>query len=297
MENVKVIAKVPVRIDFAGGWTDIRPYSNLKQGWVLNATIDRFIVGSLTRKSTPPYISVAYSSPVPTGSGLGTSSAMNVLYLGLLNPDKAHNPALLAETAYQFETLLGIKGGKQDQYAAAFGGFNLMRFYRGTVEVERITPPEAFVRELESKMTLCFTGESRLSSEVHSRVWDGITSGEILLTERFDEMARIARRMAFLFKHGDMDGIVELFEPHNIAQSFVSPSDVNSGIQIASRIADQLNGTLCGKVCGAGGGGCVFFISKTVRDRDALRKRLLESNNGFQVIPFHFTEKGFHCVD
>jgi D-glycero-alpha-D-manno-heptose-7-phosphate kinase len=296
MKDVKVVARVPVRIDFAGGWTDVKPYSDRRQGWVLNATIDRFIVGSLTRKSTPPYISVAYSSPVPTGSGLGTSSAMNVLYLGLLNPDKAHNPALLAETAYQFETLLGIKGGKQDQYAAAFGGFNLMRFYRGTVEVERITPPEAFVRELESKMTLCFTGESRLSSEVHSRVWDGITSGHVHLTQCFDEMARIARRMAFLFKHGDMDGIVELIGTHNISQSVVSPFSPDGRIGKADRIA-QLAGTTCGKVCGAGGGGCVFFISKTVRDRNALRKRLLESNNGFQVIPFHFTEKGFHIVD
>jgi galactokinase/mevalonate kinase-like predicted kinase len=65
----------------------------------------------------------------------------------------------------------------------------------------------------------------------------------------------------------------------------------------ASEIAHDAKGTLCGKVCGAGGGGCVFYISKTVRDREALRKRLLESNNGFQVIPFHFTEKGFHIVD
>jgi D-glycero-alpha-D-manno-heptose-7-phosphate kinase len=297
MENVKVVAKVPVRIDFAGGWTDIRPYTLKKQGWVLNATIDRFIVGTLTRKSTPPYISVAYSSPVPTGSGLGTSSAMNVLYLGLLNPDKAHNRANLAETAYQFETLLGIKGGKQDQYAAAFGGFNLMRFYRGTVEVERITPPAAFVRELESKITLCYTGESRLSSEVHSRVWDGITSGHVGLTQCFDEMARIARRMAFLFKHGDMDGIVELLIAHNFSQNEVSPFGEDSGIQKAGRIADLVHGTLCGKVCGAGGGGCVFFISKTVRDRNALRDGLLKSNNGFQIIPFHFTEKGFHIVD
>ncbi len=96
---MRLIVRAPVRVDFAGGWTDIQPFAKTEGGAVLNAAIDRYVEGQLEIKETggkkngmnagklisqSSGISISYGSDLPTGSGLGTSAAMNVVFLFLI---------------------------------------------------------------------------------------------------------------------------------------------------------------------------------------------------------------------
>ena len=87
----------------------------------------------------PEGLSVSYQSDLPSGSGLGTSSALNVVWLSLVKSQitSDEDRGRIAELAYKLEEMLGILGGKQDQYAAAYGGFNAMTF-GDAVAVERL---------------------------------------------------------------------------------------------------------------------------------------------------------------
>src|SRR5437016_13672048 len=131
-----VTARVPVRIDFAGAWTDVDTFAVESGGAVVNATIDQYIHGRLEVREDCG-IEVSYRSDLPAGSGLGSSSAMNVCWLSLIQSQL--HPGMpaeaIAEMACRLEQTLGVLGGKQDQYAAALGGFNLLRF-SDMVEIE-----------------------------------------------------------------------------------------------------------------------------------------------------------------
>ncbi|MDH7570513.1 MAG: GHMP kinase, partial [Armatimonadota bacterium] len=144
-------SKAPVRIDFAGGWTDVSIFAASAGGAVVNATIDKYVhgrmhvldtAGPVKKKVSGPSgkfvvetdaqegIEVAYRSDLPAGSGLGTSATLNVVWLSLIKSRVLNDDdrKMIAELAYDLERILGILGGKQDQYASALGGFNYFTF-------------------------------------------------------------------------------------------------------------------------------------------------------------------------
>ena len=155
-----VQSKAPVRIDLAGGWTDVSIFAASAGGAVVNATINKYVHGRMyvldtedpvKRRVSGPSgkyvvesgagegIEVAYRSDLPAGSGLGTSATLNVVWLSLIKSkvQSDEDRRTLAELSYDLERILGILGGKQDQYASAFGGFNFFTFGE-TVGVERL---------------------------------------------------------------------------------------------------------------------------------------------------------------
>src|SRR5438270_8001459 len=145
-----ITSRAPVRIDFAGAWTDVNIFARGAGGAVVNASIDRYVEGRLEVREDPGKgeegIRVSYHSDLPSGSGLGTSAALNVCWLSLV--DSQINPSLeykqrVAELAYQLEEMLGILGGKQDQYASSLGGFNYLTFGEN-VEAERLEVPRDY---------------------------------------------------------------------------------------------------------------------------------------------------------
>src|SRR4029453_15874752 len=169
-------AKAPMRIGFFGGGTDVSPYAEEHGGKVLNCTIDKYVrcmlkptsadgitirsldLEEVSRNMTGRWegrlalpqavldalpavrgVEVTMFSDVPPGSGLGSSSALVVSMLKLIS--SAYNlptdPHALAELAYRIERIdLGIPGGRQDQYAAAFGGMGVYHFGGGQGTVE-----------------------------------------------------------------------------------------------------------------------------------------------------------------
>src|SRR5208283_4502723 len=149
------MVRAPVRIDFAGGWTDVPPYSDEEGGTVVNAAINKYVEGKIIIDKEDK-IGVEYRSDIPASSGLGTSAAMNIVWLKLINNDL--NVADVAEKSFWLEKLLGISGGRQDQYAAAFGGINYMTFHMDKVEVHPIKLTKSFLHQLEEHLVLCYTG-------------------------------------------------------------------------------------------------------------------------------------------
>ena len=115
-------------------------------------------------------LSMTSYADCPPGSGLGSSSALVVAIVQAMSRymDLGLDPHTIAKLAFDIERIdLGLAGGRQDQYAAAFGGLNFMRFHpSGAVQVEPIAAPANFIRELEASLLLYFTGVSRDSAAI-----------------------------------------------------------------------------------------------------------------------------------
>lgn len=303
--KVIITSRAPVRVDFAGGWTDVSIFARGAGGAVVNAAISHYVTGKLevldtdegdnaslaNMTATPGKegLSVAYQSDLPSGSGLGTSSALNVVWLSLVKSQitSDEDRARLAELAYQLEEMLGILGGKQDQYAAAFGGFNYMTFGE-TVTVERLNVSPEMVRALESRLVLCYTGKPRLSGNIHENVWGAFRRGTPETVNALYYLRNCAIRMRQVLLDGHVEEFAELLSQNWKHQKALDPSVSNEQIEILFEDA-LAAGALGGKACGAGGGGCLLFCTeagKQMAVSDAL------SRAGARVIPFQFDFEG-----
>ncbi|HIE51650.1 MAG TPA: hypothetical protein EYP85_07800 [Armatimonadetes bacterium] len=322
---MKVEARIPVRIDFGGPWTDTPEfYENEPEGGAtLNAAIIPMLYDALGRLR-PAYVTgaldtgnslleapeitvsgpsggirerlvrgtwVSYEAGIPS-SGLGTSAALNALWLGLIrgiNQDVSSPKArqLLAEKSHRIERELGIIGGKQDQYAAVFGGINLFLFHQdGSVDIQPVELEEDFVQELEDSLILFDTGATRLSSRLHEHVWGNYQAG----TNRsaLVRMREIAFEMVEALKSRDLERFGCLLSENWECQKALHESITNEQIENIFEVAFRV-GAIGGKACGAGGGGCLLFLTpKEKRRKVASVLRQLEG----AVVPFKFDFEG-----
>lgn len=294
---MQVTSRVPVRIDFAGGWTDVNNFALGAGGAVVNATINHYVTGQLEvhEEADLPSIaareglSVRYQSDLPSGSGLGTSAALNVCWLSLVKSQIASDEdrARLAELAYQLEEILGILGGKQDQYACAFGGFNSMTFGE-KVEVERLSLRPETIAELESRLVLCYTGKPRLSGNIHENVWGAFRRGAPETVKALYALRDIAVRMRTVLLEGDVETFADLLQQNWTNQRALDPSVSNAQIDALFATAAHA-GAARGKACGAGGGGCLLFCADAGK-KEAVSAALADA--GVRVISFQFDFTG-----
>ncbi len=293
-----VTSRAPVRIDFAGAWTDVNIFAKGAGGAVVNASINRYVEGRLEVHSDPGAdeegIRVSYYSDLPAGSGLGTSSALNVCWLSLvqsqIHPTKEYRERI-AELAYQLEEILGILGGKQDQYAAALGGFNFMTFGE-KVEVEQLKVVPELVKELEQRLVLCYTGKSRLSGNIHENVWGAFRRGVPETVNALYYLRNCAIRMRTVLIERNVEEFGLLMGQSWKHQKALDPSVTNAQIDKLFDVAKKA-GAPHGKACGAGGGGCLLFFTepgKSAAVADAVSKA------GARVIPFQFDFDGLQVT-
>ncbi|HET8613153.1 MAG TPA: hypothetical protein VFL92_10345, partial [Sphingomonas sp.] len=170
-----------MRIDFAGGWTDVPDFAGREGGAVLNAAIDRY-VESWTCWDERGF-EMRFRLDLPSDSHLGSSSAIDLAWLKLTFAliGERRSAAELAETSFRLERLLGQKGGKQDDYAAALGGLNLLRFGGADdpVGIEPVELAEPVRTDLESRLALAFAGPPEEgSSAMHEEVWRRYRAGD-----------------------------------------------------------------------------------------------------------------------
>ena len=200
-------------------------------------------------------------SDAPPGSGLGASSAMMVALVGLLKEWRGMplTDYELADMAYVLErTELGIRGGMQDQYAAAFGGFNFIEFGADRVTVNRLRVPDDVVNELEYNMLLVFTGQIRLSAHIIEDQVARYEQGEARSRDALRELKRLTIEMKDCLMRRRLDEFGALLHEEWEAKKQMSA-------RISTPELDELydlargHGALGGKITGAGGGGYMLL--------------------------------------
>ena len=331
-------SKAPLRLGFAGGGSDVSPYSDLYGGQILNATInlsayctietqegDRVRVDAFdcdahvdcpldgTLAAAPDLIRGVYQrivrdyGPVPgafrittyndapAGSGLGTSSTMVVCILKCF-AEWMNLPLGDYETArlaYEIERKdLALAGGRQDQYAAAFGGFNFMEFHPGDVVIVNPLKIKAWiVDELESSMVLYYTGRSRSSAAIISEQQKNTSSGNAVAIEAMHRIRQSSTDMKLALLKGDIEEFGRILGQAWEDKKKMAGAITNPVIQEAFDTA-MAAGAVAGKVSGAGGGGFIMLIVPPTCKMAVVRA--LATLPG-QVVPFQFTERGAHA--
>lgn len=230
----------------------------------------------------------------PIGSGLGTSSSMVVCILKafiewLSLPIGDYDTSRLA---YEIERKdLGLEGGKQDQYAAAFGGFNYIEFLKDDIViVNPLKIKRWIIDELEASLVLYFTGASRSSAKIISEQIVNTTNKKEDAIEAMDNIKQSAVNMKLALLRGDMHRFAEIVKEGWENKKRLASSITNPMIQEAFDIAIPA-GAISGKVSGAGGGGFIMFMVEPTRKKAV--ENALKSLSGF-VMPFQFTEGGAH---
>lgn len=201
-------------------------------------------------------------SEAPPGSGLGGSSTVIVSIIAAVCEwiGAKMTGSEMAQLAYKLEREeLGLKGGKQDQYAAVFGGFNLMKFGADGVDVNRVRITNDTVNELQYRSVLCYTGTSRESAKIIESQVDSFKSGQN--EEALDRSKSIAVDMARAFEKGDLNQAGELLDLSWQYKKQFSSRITNPQIDRLYEAARNA-GAIGGKVSGAGGGGFMYFICR-----------------------------------
>lgn len=227
----------------------------------------------------------------PPGSGLGSSSAVMVSVIGLVaqhcNVDLT--PYEVAELAYKLERDdLGIPGGSQDQYAAAFGGFNFIEFERDQVVVNPLRIRLATVHELEHNMLLAFTGATRVSDHIIEDQRSRYETGDSDALAGLRAQKELAAAMKIALVRGEVDTVGRL-----LGQAWEEKQKMSSRIAtpLILEAVDEAKkaGALGGKVTGAGGGGHMVFVCEFER-RHLVAQRLIDM--GLSVSEVTFSKEG-----
>ena len=239
-----------------------------------------------------PPLRIRAHSDAPPGSGLGSSSTM-VVALVTAFAEYFSLPLgeyEIAQLAYRIERNdLGLSGGKQDQYAAAFGGFNFMEFYaEDRVIVNPLRIKSWIWSELESGLVLYFTGVSRASAKIIDEQSRNIREGR---SESLDAMHRLkieATQMKEALLRGDFTRLASVMQSGWEAKKQSASSISNPMIDEIEALAMR-HGARATKVSGAGGGGFMMFLCDPAH-RVGLVRAL--SGAGGTVFDTHFTDQG-----
>jgi len=230
-------------------------------------------------------------SDAPPGSGLGSSSTLVVALIGVLAEWKGDSLQgyELAELAYRIEREdLGLAGGRQDQYAAAFGGVNFIEFGADSTVVNPLRIPQNLILELEERLLLCYMGQTRQSAKIIERQMASYRAGKRATVRALEELKGQTLEMKKALLLGDLDVfgrlLHEAWEKKKRLDPGISTGQLDEVYQAARKA-----GAVGGKITGAGGGGYFLFLTRFDRKHEvaaALKAR------GGQLVPFQFERRG-----
>jgi D-glycero-alpha-D-manno-heptose-7-phosphate kinase len=259
---------------------------------MLHAGVYRRIMSQFNRGQALPVTITTYSDVMP-GSGLGSSSTLVVsivrafaelMSLPLGEYDIAH-------LAYEIERIdLGLLGGRQDQYAATFGGFNFIEFYANDrVIVNPLRVKSWIASELESSLVLYYTGYSRNSASIIEKQVSNIQSSDEDCLKALHELKAEAAGMKESLLRGDIRGFARYMAQGWEAKKRTAGAITNDRIEdVYTRACDA--GALAGKLSGAGGGGFMMFLVDPIRRVEVIET--LEAIPNGEVVPVRFQKYG-----
>lgn len=310
----KIISYSPLRISFGGGGTDISPFVETHGGAVINTTIDRGVtVGYIddphsleisSRDFVRSYLvgannhenlnvqerildlfeqngiskgRIIINSDVPPGSGLGSSSALTTAVLKLIckirNIDKTREE--IASEAFLTERdRFGVTLGKQDPYAVSLGGFKFMRFDSQGVRNFPISGHDSFLKDLESRILLVYTGKTRESSDVLQDQVNKSLEGDDDTIRNLTRIRELAESMNDAVLHNDMNSFIahinEGWEMKKLLGKNVTNEQIDKTIEVAKE-----NGAKGARLMGGGSQGFVLLIADKGK-LEKLQKKMMD---------------------
>lgn len=319
-----IITKTPFRMSFAGGGTDLAAFFRQEEGAVLSTAVDKFMYITVNRRFDRT-IRVSYSkteivddlkdlqhdlvrealkwvgiregieitsiADLPAGCGMGSSSCFTV---GLLHALYAYRgiyrtAAQLAEDACTIEIdVVGEPIGKQDQYAAAFGGINLIRFMpEGQVLVEPIIFHREARKMLQQRLLFFYTGETRRAHDILKHQLGAYTQSRESLVKMRDlayQLKRVLTEGKDLTLFGDI-----LDRGWNLKKGL---TNAISNDRIDEAYASAKNaGAVGGKILGAGGGGFLLLYVEPEH-----HVPVIEALKDLRQVSFQFEQRGSHVI-
>lgn len=321
-----IVTKTPLRISFFGGGSDIPEYYNNRPGLVISTTINRYIQlavnlcepkhvrvvyseleqvsntkrlkhelarSALERFGVNTGIEIASFSDITTkGSGLGSSSTYTVgLINALYNLKKlGYTRRDLAEAACEIEiNVLGKPIGKQDQYAAAYGGFNAIRFDSTGVEVTSVPVSYSTLSSLNDNLMCFSTGQTREASSVLSDQLNNLKTNDRTIDGTTSLVYMAAEALKYI-KQSKIDDFGALLNEAWIEKKKLASGVSNPHIDEMYETATRA-GALGGKILGAGGGG-FMLLYVPVFSRSKVKLAMRE----FKQFHFNFTDQGSTAV-
>ena len=296
-----ILTRTPLRVSFCGGGSDIPSFYEKHGGCVVSTTIDKYVYLAVHKSFYPNeyilkyssmervsdinaikhpifreclrdyetgYVEITSMADVPAGTGLGSSSSFTV---GLINTLRAYNglssdKEFLASAACDMEMVrLGEPIGKQDQYAAAYGGLNYYRFNRdGTVDAEPIHLTAEETSELESSLMMFYTGITRKASNILAEQSSNISRGSA--EENQLRICEIAEKLRADLENGDLESLGRRLDESWKIKKTLASGITSEAIDAAYETAME-HGACGGKLLGAGGGG--FLLMYVPRENQA----------------------------
>lgn len=263
----------------------------LKNKLILHSAVYSYMIKEF-RNGKPLSIELTTFCDSPIGSGLGSSSTLVVAMIRAfaeylhLNLDEYQ----IAQLAFKLEREdCGLQGGRQDQYSAAFGGFNFMEFYsENKVVVNPLRIKETTIYELEASLILYYSGISRQSAAIIADQSTKIRQNKQVAIEAMHDLKLEALNMKECLLRGNFSGLVDSMRLGWESKKRTS-SEVSNEIIESAHAAALMAGALAGKVSGAGGGGFMLFYAPTERRMDVIRAL---AKLGGIVSNCHFTQEG-----
>lgn len=231
------------------------------------------------------------SSDVPPGSGLGSSGAVGVAVVGVFDAamNNSRSPMDTAQLANEIERKdLGYPGGDQDSYGPALGGFNLLTSLPGGgTEVRKLVLSEETLFDLEKRTFLVYTGEPHFSGSIHQDIKDGYDRPGSPVLDAMHQLKRIGESCALALEAGDLEAFGHLLDENwTYHQRLHTSCNCEQLQKFYHALQDHVSG---GKTCGAGGGGCIFFLARP--GEESRVHEIAESLDG-QVMPVKIDQEG-----
>lgn len=315
-----IITRTPFRMSFAGGGSDIASFYEKHGGCVLSTTINKYMYISVhpsfeLKETVLKYsqtevvddiskiehkyfkevlgmlrisgVEISSTADVPAGTGLGSSSSFTVGLLHALYSYKGKfvSKEKLAAKACEIEIdRLKNPIGKQDQYAAAYGGLSFYQFNKdGSVFVEPVIMRSELYSQLERNLMMFYTGELHSASAILKEQSVNITSGDKEANQL--KMCELAHELREELQHNNIDAMGEILNEgwhlkRTLANGISNP-EIDEYYDIAMK-----HGAIGGKLLGAGGGGFLLFYVPENRQQE------VRTAIGLQQMPFSFDYQG-----